>query len=466
MKILMAASEVYPFSKTGGLADVLGALPQALTKRGHEVLVVSPWYADLRSEPQPLWIGDVEVPFDGSMEPVGIGTLEKDGVRYVFIGHASFQRERMYGYPDDVRRFALLTRAIPPAADRVNFLPDVVHTHDWHVGYLPAVLHHGWHLPSGWPGLPSVFTIHNVQHQGVSGLDEATYWLRLPNSVQESGMQHFGAANAMQAALDFAERVTTVSPSYAEEIKLPSYGFGLDGTFRHISAKLSGILNGLDDTVWDPANDPYLEETYDASELRGKWRAKHDFETSHALNAGRPLLGIVSRFAEQKGIDLLLEAAPGLLEDGWSLAVLGAGEHALEQDMLHLATLHPSRVAVRLGYDEAHAHRIYAAADALAIPSRFEPCGLTQLIAMRYGTLPVARATGGLRDTIRPGVTGFLFGAASPQALRAAASEALDALQDEGIDNMRRTAMRERFDWQRAAEAYGEVYLAARGDAS
>ncbi len=463
MRILFASSEVVPFSKTGGLADVAGALPQALARLGHEVLVVTPWYAGLRAEPAPLWIGDVEAPFADGVAPVGVGTLERDGVRYVFVGHDDFRRERFYGYEDDVARFARFTRAIPAAAQRVDFRPDLVHANDWHTGYLPLVLAHGWHLPAGWPGLPSVFTIHNVQYQGVSGLDEAVHWLRLPSSVKASGMHHFGVANAMQAALDFAWKVTTVSPSYAEEIQRPEFGYGLDGTLRHVRHKLVGILNGLDTDVWDPARDPYLPAPYSLQDPSGKAASARALRQELGLAEGGPLLGVVSRLADQKGIDVLLDALPTLVARGWRLALLGSGDPALEARAREAAAAHPGAVGVRIGYAEDLAHRIYAGADALAIPSRFEPCGLAQLIAMRYGTLPIARETGGLRDTVRHGETGFLFAHLNAEGLAWAAEEARLALEDGRADAMRRRAMRQDFGWHRSAEAYQDLYRELAG---
>ena len=463
MRILFVASEVYPYSKTGGLADVAGALPRALTRLGLEVLVVTPWYAGLRADPPPLWIGDVDAPFDDGFAPVGIGTLEADGVRYVFVGHDDFRRDAPYGYDDDVRRFARFTRAVPTVVGRVGFRPDVVHAHDWHAGYLPLVLRHGWHLPEGWPGLPSVFTVHNLQYQGVSGLDETIHWLRLPASAKATGMNHFGTANAMQAGLDACDRITTVSPSYAHEIQRPEYGHGLDGTLRHLSAKLTGILNGLDTEVWDPSRDPLLPAPYDADDTSGKTEAARVLRAELGLDEGGPILGAVSRFADQKGIDVLLDAAPALLARGWRLALLGSGDPELERRARALAQAHPGGTGVRIGYAEDLAHRIYAGSDALAVPSSFEPCGLSQLIAMRYGTLPVARATGGLRDTIRHGETGFLYDHADASGLLWAAEEARRTLQGARAAAMRRAAMRQDFSWSRSAETYRALYRDVTG---
>lgn len=461
MRILFASSEVYPFSKTGGLADVAGALPKALAADGHEVLVVTPWYRRLGGDGAPLWIGDVPAPFAGDWADVGVGTLEADGVRYAFVGHDDFRRGRLYGEPDDVRRFCRFTRAVPQVAERVGFAPQVAHAHDWHTGYLPAVLGHGWNLPAGYWGLPTVFTAHNVQYQGESGIDEVLHWLRLPAELRASPIDHFGAANALQAGLGFADRVTTVSPSYAEEVKRPEYGYGLDGTFRHLGERFRGILNGLDTSVWDPAHDPHLPQPFGPGALDGKAAVKAALCAELGLEPRRPLLGVVSRFAEQKGIDVLLEAAPRLLVQGWTLALLGAGDAPLEAEAARLAQAHPGRVATRIGYHEGLAHRIYGGADALAVPSRFEPCGLSQLIAMRYGTLPIARETGGLRDTIEDGRTGFLFRHLNAEGLLDAAAHAMAALhgQDELVaDEMRREAMQRDFGWGRSARAYAELY--------
>lgn len=462
VNVLFVSSEVYPYSKTGGLGDVAGALPQALVQAGHEVLVVSPWYKTLKGAP--LWIGDVSVPFDGGWSQVGVGTLERDGVRYAFVGHGAFQRDQLYGYSDDVWRFCLFSRAVPQVTERVEFRPDVVHTNDWHSAYLPLILRDGWHLPAGFPGLPSVFTIHNVQYQGVSELEATLYWLRLPASLKNSYLNHFGSANAMQGAIGFAEQVTTVSPSYAEEIQRPEYGYGLDGTLRHLSHKLRGILNGIDTEVWNPARDPHLPAPYSAGDLAGKQRAREVLSQRFRFSSERPILGVVARLVEQKGIDLVLAALPQLLAQGWNLVVLGTGEAWMEEGLRQAAAWHPGQVGAVIGYDEPLAHLIYAGADALAVPSRFEPCGLSQMIAMRYGTLPIARATGGLKDTIMHDQDGFLFAHANPEGLLWATGVARRRYAEvPQWEAMMKRAMRKDFSWARAAAAYGEVYQKARG---
>lgn len=462
MRVLFVSSEVFPYSKTGGLGDVAGALPKALARLGHEVLVVTPWYKTLRADPTPLWIGDISVPFDGGFSTCGVGTLERDDVRYAFVGHGDFQREALYGYDDDVRRFARFTRAIPQTAARMGFQPDIVHANDWHTGYLPLVLQRGWHLPLGFPGLQSVFTVHNVKYQGDSDLFATLHWLRLPAALASSYVNHFGQANAMQAGLGFAAWVTTVSPGYAEEVQRPEYGYGLDGTFRHIAGKFSGILNGLDTELWNPATDTHLKAPYDADCLERKLLNKEALAARFGLG-DHPLLGVVSRLVEQKGIDLVLAAVPELLLQGWNLAFLGAGEATQEQAVRRAMADHPGRVGGFIGYDETLAHQLYAGADALAVPSRFEPCGLSQMIAMRYGTLPIARATGGLEDTIRHGETGFLFEHADAGGLLWATGQAWRRFQNPPAwRHMMKEAMRQDFSWDASAAAYSALYERVR----
>ncbi|MEX2534724.1 MAG: glycogen/starch synthase [Trueperaceae bacterium] len=461
MRILFASSEVYPYSKTGGLADVVGALPAALARLGHEVLVISPWYSRLQGG-VPLWIGDIEFPFDGGTSAVGVGTLERDAVRLAFVGHEDFRRDQIYGYPDDVRRFCRFTRAIPQVAARLGFEPEVIHVHDWHTAYLPMVLRYDRRMPDSFPGLPSVLTIHNAQYQGVSGIDETLRWLELSPDLRDSWIEHLGQANALNAGSGFADRITTVSASYAQELLTPEFGYTLESTFRELRHKLVGILNGIDSKVWDPGRDPHLPVPYSAGDLRGKSAAKRAVCERFGLDPQRPLLGVVSRLAQQKGIDVLLQTAPKLREQGWSLFVLGTGESALEQQLRELAQ--GGVLSAELDYDESLAHLVYAGSDALAIPSRFEPCGLSQLIAMRYGTLPLARATGGLRDTISHRQTGFLFSQLNPRALATAAQEAHACYGSPAWATMMSAAMDQDFSWTRSALSYEELYSDLRSN--
>ena len=461
MRILHASAEVAPYSKTGGLGDVVGALPAALAAEGADVLVVTPWYAALGGGARPYWIGDVDVPVDDGVCRVGVGTLERGGVRYVFVGHADFSRDEVYGYDDDVRRFVRFTRAVPAVAERVGFVPDVVHAHDWHVGLLSVLLERGAHLPPGFAGRPSVATVHNVQYQGVAPLEAMLRWARLPQDLAGSHVEHQRVGNALRAAVGFADLVTTVSPRYARELTEAAYGFGLESTFAALGRRLVGILNGIDVELWDPSGDPHLAHAYDVDDLSGKAACRRALLTELALDADGPLLGVVTRLADQKGIDLLLDALPALLEQGWRLALLGRGDAALERRATAAAAAAPERVAVRLVHDEGLAHRIYAGSDALAVPSRFEPCGLSQMIAQRYGTLPLVRATGGLIDTVSDGEDGFVFEDATPEAIAEVAARALAAWDGPQWRAMQARGMRYDRSWRASARSYlaryGEV---------
>ncbi len=462
MRLLHATAEAEPFAKTGGLADVLGALPRAQAATGHDVLVVHPWYASLRADPPPLWIGDVAVPFDGGEVAVGVGTLEVGPpgarVRYAFVGHDAFRRDALYGYPDDAWRFALFARSLPVVAHRVGFLPDVVHVHDWHAALVPAILRHGDALPEGFRDLPTVLTVHNAQYQGHADAADVVRWVGVPGS-QAGPLALHGRGNFLHAGLQRADRVTTVSPSYARELLEPDVAYGLDAAFAALGPRLRGVLNGLDEVAFDPAHDPHLAAPFSPSDLEGKADDKRALARELGLEAGRPLLGVVSRLADQKGIDLLLDALPDVLAQGWDVALLGSGDPLLEEAARAAFVAHAGRVGGRIGYDDGLARRIYAGADALAIPSRFEPCGLAQMIAMRYATVPVARATGGLADTIDDGRTGFLFAAPTPTALTEALARARRAYDEPDTwAALRHAAVREHFGWDRSVRAYDGIY--------
>ncbi|HEX7003143.1 MAG TPA: glycogen/starch synthase [Trueperaceae bacterium] len=453
MRVLFVSSEVFPYSKTGGLGDVVGSLPGALARLGHELLVISPWYATLVGEP--VWAGDAEFP-GGEEERAGVGILEAGGVRQAFVGLDDFRRESIYGYADDVRRFCRFCRAVPQVAQLLGFRPDIVHVHDWHSAYLPALLRFGDGSPEGFRATPTVLTIHNAQYQGVSQPAEALSWLGLPAEVASDHILLNGDANALRAGIGLATKITTVSPTYAREILTPEYGYGLEAVLQERKDDLRGILNGIDTATWDPAVDPHLPQPYSLADASGKRQAKVALCERAGLDPARPLIGVVSRLAEQKGIDLLLQAAESLKAQGWSIFVLGTGDPQLEQRTRELRS--QGVLAAELAFDEGLAHLVYAAADVLAIPSRFEPCGLSQMVAMRYGTLPLARATGGLRDTIVHGRTGFLFEEPDPAELVEAAAEAMRCHGSSDWARMMLEAMAQDFSWDRSAESYVDLY--------
>jgi starch synthase len=476
MHILHVASEVAPYSKTGGLADVLGALPRALAALGHEVTVVTPRYRSVDPERFGLArrLRGLATPLGGDTVPVGIYEGQASStprVRVFLVDHKpSFDRDGLYGdaggdYADNARRFALLGAAALALAAEFGAWPDVVHGHDWQSG--PAMLY----ARRRWSDLRpprSVFTLHNLAFQGLFPervIDE----LGLPRDVYTpDGYEYYGQVSFLKAGLALADRLTTVSPSYAREIQTPEHGLGMDGLLRARAAVLSGILNGADYDVWDPSKDVQLPATYSADALAGKRTCKAALQRELGLpeRADVPLCGSISRLTDQKGFDLVLGALPELLARGAELqyVVLGSGDPALEQEFRELAARHQKRLAVRIGYDERLAHRIEAGCDLYVMPSKFEPCGLNQLYSMRYGTPPIVRATGGLDDTVidfdartRSG-TGFKLERYETGALVDAWQRALSAYHSDDFLPLVKRAMAQDFSWTRAAHAYDRLY--------
>ncbi|SMB89443.1 glycogen synthase [Deinococcus hopiensis] len=440
MRVVHVGSEVFPFSRSGGLGDVLAALPAVQARQGADVAVVSPWYASLVGAPQVVWEGDV--PDAG---PVTVGELREGGVRFLFVGLRAFERPGLY-HDDDVERFCAFGRAVLPVLDALEITPDVLHGHDWQAGLVVAHANlRGWR---------TAYTIHNLQYQGRWTLHEAWGWTGLPDwAMQAEGVEFHGDLNLMKAGLWFARHVTTVSPTYALEITTPRYGEGLDGLLVSLArqGRLSGILNGLDQARWDPRTDPEIQpyknalgKAVNTAALRGEF----------GLDAA-PILGVVSRLADQKGMDLLLMALPDLVRE-WNVVVLGGGDPLLTAALTGWG--HHPRVAFVPGLNEPLAHRVYAGADAFAMPSRFEPCGLSQMIAMRYGTLPVVRETGGLVDTV-PHEVGFRFADATPEALTAACAEARTVYKKRAVWKSRvKRGMELDFSWESPARHYLELY--------
>lgn len=447
MHILMVASEAYPYSRTGGLGDVLDSLPAALVALGLEVTVVSPWWGSLKGQPRELWRG-TQVR-GGRMVPgevvLGEIAVAGSGLRQLFLRTPGFEVPGLYS-EHDVERFCHWGRELLPALASAGLSFDVLHGHDWGAG-LPVA--HARLL-----GLPTVFSVHNLQYQGRWNLREAAPWTGLSQDAL-SGAEFYGDLNLMKAGLTYAHHVTTVSPTYAREIATPEYGEGLDGVTRERLAhgELSGILNGLDLDRWDPATDPdILPMRGPGDKARNRAALRAEFELDDA-----PVVVAVSRLAEQKGLDLLLEALPEVKRD-WNVVVLGSGDRLLET-ALRGWSQHP-RVRFVPGMNEPLAHRLYAGGDVFAMPSRFEPCGLSQMIAMRYGTLPVVRLTGGLVDSVPPEV-GFRFEDATPAALTLALHGAR-AVYDRPAEWAARVALGQTLDfsWTASARRYAGLYAA------
>jgi starch synthase len=462
VKILMVASEASPFAKTGGLADVMGALPAALAKLGEQVGVVMPRYSSAlipQSErvwySMPLWVGP-------HVFLVAIDQVVNRGVRYFFVDCPPlFDRAEIYGdYPDDHLRFAVLSQAAVGIARHI-FQTDIFHAHDWHAGLLGVYLRTTFSRDATFMGSRCVFTIHNLGYQGNFpghlmgdlGLDGSLY--------HPGGLEFWGQVSFLKAGILWADSITTVSPTYAREIQTPEHGFGMDGVLRSQAARLTGILNGIDYDEWNPATDPHLPARYSILDLAGKQVDKRALLQEMGLpdRAGeRPLLGIVSRFTPQKGLDLVLELMDWLAEQGVSVAVIGSGDRALEDAFHAFAAAYPDQVAVRIGYDNGLAHRIEAGSDMFVMPSRYEPCGLNQIYSLRYVTQPIVRATGGLDDTVDPD-TGFKFGRASADALREAIGTALEEFQDrENWTQRIRNCMAKDFSWEASARRYQSLY--------
>jgi len=471
MEILFVASEVAPWSKTGGLADVAAALPRALAARGHAVWVVSPRYytVDVR---QPGF-----EPLHRAVSVRGVPTTlwrhEAGGAVFLFVENdrAYASRRGLYGdshgdYGDNADRFAYLSRAALAVPAALGLRPRIVHVNDWQTGLVPFLLHHEHRGDPALARTRTVFTIHNLAYQGIFP-KPAVPALGLPWSVfRYESMEFYDHLSFMKAGLVHADALTTVSPTYAREILTPDGGVQLDAVLRNRAGDLTGILNGIDTVEWDPGRDPHLVAHYGAGDLSGKAACKAALQRELGLpvDPGVSLVGMVGRLAEQKGIDLVAAVLGRLAAREVQLAVLGSGQRNLESVFVRASREHPHRVATRIGFDEGLAHRIEAGADLFLMPSRFEPCGLNQMYSLRYGTVPVVRAVGGLEDTVEDHDgpdrgTGFKFHDYHPDALWGALERALAAHRDRPAWlGMVRRGMALDFSWDRSAASYEALY--------
>ncbi len=477
MKVLHVGAEVFPLIKTGGLADVLGALPQALVEQGADVRLVLPGFpAILAGVNEQGLVCEIGPVFGAARVRLLRGVLAHSGV-VVYLIDAPYLYQRNGNpyldgqgleWPDNLQRFALLGWVAAHLASGEldpDWSPVLVHAHDWHAAMCCAYL-----AAHPRASVASVFTVHNLAYQGL--FDASDYHLLdLPaRFMAHHALEFHGQLAFMKAGLAYAHRVTTVSPSYAREMATEEFGFGMDGLIRSRAARVSGILNGVDGAVWDPQSDPLIAARYGSDNLQGKLQCKKALQQTLGLtvDAGVPLLVIVSRLTSQKGLDLLLLALPDLLSLGVQLAVQGTGDVALEAAFMAAARQHVGRVAVHIAYDETLAHQMVAGADMIMVPSRFEPCGLTQLYGLRYGTVPVVRSVGGLADTVVDAspaamaegtATGFVFGPASASALAVAVARACQAYRsDESWQLLMRRGMAQDFSWDHAAVQYLELY--------
>ena len=473
MRVLYVSTEVHPALKTGGLADVNAALPAALAQLGADVRLLLPGFPALveaaTAHGKRIEIGAAFGIERISLVPCRIGAIPAwliDAPAFFARAGNPYVDGDGRDWPDNAARFALLGWLAARFADGGfdAWRPDIVHSHDWHAGLVSAYLR-----ARGGAGPGSVFTVHNLGYQGQFAAT-AFPALGLPDHFfSMHGLEYHGALNFMKAGLFYADRITTVSPTYAREIQGAEQGFGMEGLLRSRAGALSGILNGIDTKEWNPRTDPHLAARYGSGEWQAKAACSLALRAELGLSAASrgPLLGVVSRLTPQKGLDLLLEALPLLLTGGGQCALLGSGDAPLQSAWQGAAEAHPGQVAVRQGYDEALAHRIIAGADLLAVPSRFEPCGLTQMYALRYGTLPLVRGTGGLADTVidagGENPNGFVFDAAHSADLGAALQRALSMWRHPKLwQAMQSSAMQADFGWAASAARYMALYRELR----
>ncbi len=470
MKVLLAASEATPYAKTGGLADVASALADALSLAGAEVMLAVPLYRGIRENfsltpvaaPATIKVGSAEETAEFH------GLRRKSGVQVVFIGNDGFfDRKELYStsagvYKDNDQRFVFFSKAVLELSRAVGFDPDILHANDWQSALAPVYMKtsYRWDFPSA----ASVLTIHNLGYQGLFPPASMTV-TGLPYEFYTPGiMEFYGKVNFLKAGIMFADAVTTVSEQYSKEILQPRFGFGLDGVLRERSLVLSGIQNGIDQEYWDPATDSSLPEKYSASAPGGKAICRSALLKKVSFDEGPlPLAGMVGRLSDQKGVGILIKALPGLFRDGLRLVVLGRGDADLEDRLLALEREYTRNLRVRLDFDEPLAHLIYAGSDMFLMPSMYEPCGLAQMISMRYGTPPVVHATGGLLDTVtdlsEPSGTGFVFNRHSAASLARGIRRAMVAMQDsETWSALMLRCMDQDFSWTGSALKYIELY--------
>jgi starch synthase len=466
----MVSSEAAPFAKTGGLADVVGALPAALQVLGDQAAVVIPRYAsiDLKGARR-VW-DNAPVYFGPARFDISIYLAPEEYPCYLVDCPPLFDRPGIYGeagldYPDNHIRFAVFARAALTVA-RFLFRTDVFHCHDWQAGLVPVFLKTAFSSDPTFLGTSTLFTIHNLGYQGLFPRTALAEVALDPAVFNPQGLEFFGQISYLKAGINFSDALNTVSPTYAREIQTPEYGFGLDGVLRDRANVLTGILNGVDYREWSPENDPLIPARYSAADLSGKRICKQQLLAEFGLPAAAidaPLIGIVSRFTRQKGTDLIAAVASDIVAQGMYLVAQGSGEPEYEEFFARMAAQFPDRIAVNFGYDNGKAHRIEAGADIFLMPSQYEPCGLNQMYSLKYGTVPVVRATGGLNDTIEE-ATGFKFVEYSGPALLAALGAAREAFSDRvGWLAMMRGGMQQDFSWSRSAAEYSALYRRLQG---
>ena len=478
MHIAFVASEGVPFSKTGGLADVVGALPRALAALGHQVSVYLPRYRQTKLTEPVTVVRSITIPFDDKYRFASVVTGgTQGGVRFYFVEYPPyFDRDALYGtpagdYPDNAERYALFSRAVIEAS-KILGVPHVFHCHDWQSALVPILLRTVYAEDPALRETATVFTIHNMGYQGLFP-PETLPLLMLPwDLFTMSKMEFFGQVNFLKGALTYSDYVTTVSRKYSQEIQTAEYGFGLEGVLHDRASTVSGILNGVDYEEWSPQTDKFAAAKFSPQDLAGKAKCKLDLLAGFgmpAADAKLPVIGIVSRFAAQKGFDLISQIADRLAREQMIMVALGAGDKPYEEMFLRLHKQFPNKIAVKVAYDNAIAHKIEAGADMFLMPSRYEPCGLNQIYSLKYGTVPIVRATGGLDDTIEPWDartgkgTGFKFTEYIGESLLLTIKQALQGYSDQtSWQVLMRNGMNKDFSWNASAREYGKIYEKVR----
>lgn len=467
MKVLFATSEAYPFAMSGGLADVSGALPKALRRRFVGCRIVMPLYSQISEElkAKMTFITSITVPVSWRRQYCGIFEAHLDGVIYYFIDNQYyFKREGLYGHYDDAERFAFFSRALLEILPHIGFTPDVIHCNDWQTAMVPVFLNEFYKQDPFYANMKSVFTIHNIQYQGKYGKELYGDVLGLPEG-RESIVEYDNCVNLMKGAIQCADKVTTVSPTYSREILEPYYSHGLDSILKEFTYKLTGIVNGIDVDVYNPETDPLIYKNFTAETIGDKAVNKRSLQEEMGLPVrdNAPVIGMVTRLVKHKGLDLVKHVFEELLKADLQFVILGSGEWEFETFFYEMAQKHPEKVALKLGFDQRLAHRIYAGADIFLMPSKSEPCGLAQMVALRYGTVPIVRETGGLNDTITDSQSGegngFTFRNFNAHEMQEAVWRAIGGYNDKnGWDILRKRAMNCDNSWGTSANAYIHLY--------
>ena len=466
MKVLFAASEALPFAMSGGLADVAGALPKALRRRLIGCRVIMPLYSTISDElkEKMKFICHITVPVSWRRQYCGVFEAHIDGVIYYLIDNQYyFKRDGLYGFYDDAERYAFFSRAVLEVIPYINFTPDIIHCNDWQTAMIPVYLNEMYKADKRYKDIKTVFTIHNIQYQGKYGRELYGDVLGLPEG-RESIVEYDDCVNLMKGAVQCADKVTTVSPTYSREILDPYYSHGLDEILKQFTYKLTGIVNGIDTDIYNPETDKLIYKNYTADTIKDKAVNKRELQKQMNLpQKNVPVIGMVTRLVKHKGIDLVKCVFEELLKADLQFVILGSGEWEFETFFYEAAKRHPDKVALKLGFDATLAHRIYAGADIFLMPSQSEPCGLAQMVALRYGTVPIVRTTGGLNDTITDSGdgagNGFTFSNYNAHDMQNAVWRAIGGYADnKGWDVLRRRAMKCDNSWGASARSYIGLY--------